>query len=508
MDSSIILTIVIASLVLYLYLSKQQDPFENHGLPFKKPVPILGSSWRALLRLQPFAKMVEEIYNMAPECKYVGLHHRMAPVVMLRDPELMKSVAIKHFDHFPDHRGFGDDEIEPFFSKNLLLLRGDRWKEVRGLLSPAFTSSKMRAMFPLISACAANVGEYLASLPEEDRVIEMKDTFTRYTNDVFASCAFGIDVDSMNDRGNRFYELGKEALNIHSVSFIKLIVLNFSKRLSKLLDLQLIRREVKEFFEGVVSSSIRSRDEKGIVRPDLIQLMMETRGKLGPGKELTIQDMTAQAFVFFFGGFETTSSLVCFAVHELAVNPEIQEKLRSEVDQTLRDSKGEVTYEAMNEMKYLDAVVKETLRMYPVVPITDRQCSKRFELPPAMPGLKPFVLEEGSHVWLPIYAIQRDSKYFEDPERFNPGRFLRNREVVNCGAYVPFGMGPRVCIASRLAILQAKVAMFHVLARCQLEVCSRTSVPMVYGKRAFLTAEKGFWLQVRPRNNPLVSGPL
>lgn len=502
MDLSIILTITIVLLGLY-YFIKQQNVFKKHNLPLKKAIPIFGSSWRAMFHLQPFAKMVEDIYSMALEAKYVAFYHRMAPMIMLRDLELIKSIAIKNFDRFPNHRGFGDPDVEPFFSKNLLLLRDDRWKEVRAILSPAFSSSKLKAMFKLMSDCAVNVEQSLSALPEENRVIEMKDTFTRYTNDVFASCAFGIEVNSMVDRDNRFYTLGREALDIHSVALLKFLVLQFFPRLAKMLDLRLIRREVTEFFEEVVSTGIRSRDKIGVSRPDLIQLMMETRGKLGPGKELTIEDMTSQAFVFFFGGFETTSSLMCFAAHELALNPEIQRTLRSEIDETLKDCNGEVTYEALNEMKYLDAVINETLRMYPIIPITDRQSLKSFELPPALPGLKPFQLKEGSHVWIPIYGIQRDPKYFEEPNKFDPRRFLdRQDKILNFSAFMPFGMGPRICIANRFAILQAKVAFFHILARCELRVCSKTSVPMEYRKGgAFLTADKGFWLQIRPRLN-------
>ncbi|XP_043251552.1 cytochrome P450 9e2-like [Colletes gigas] len=507
MDPTTILVIAIAILLLYHYSTKQQNIFKKHGLPFKRSIPLLGSSWSAMLHLKPFATMVRDIYDMAPEAKYVGFYHRMAPVVMIRDPELIKSVAIKNFDRFPDHRTFGDGDADPFFSKNLLLLRGDRWKEVRALLTPAFTSSKMKSMFVLMSDCAVNYGQSLAALPADQRSIEMKDTFTRYTNDVFASCAFGINVDSLADRDNKFYFYGKEALDIHSTGILKLVMLIVFPRLSRKLGIRFIRKEVTEFFEDIVAANIKARDETGVSRPDLIQLMMETRGRLEPGKELTIVDMTSQAFSFFFGGFETTSTLLCFAVHELAANPELQERLHNEIDRVLEDSDGKVAYEAINGMRFLDAVVNETLRMYPVIPITDRQCTKPFELPPALPGLEPFTMKEGSHLWLPIYGIQYDSKYFDRPETFDPDRFMDKRaNVLNSGAYLPFGMGPRICIGYRFAILETKVALFHILARCDFTISSKTQIPIKLGKGgAFLKAERGFWLQVRSRNNPLVS---
>lgn len=222
------------------------------------------------------------------------------------------------------------------------------------------------------------------------------------------------------------------------------------------------------FFKQVVSDSIKVREEKGIVRPDFIQLMMETKGKLGSGKDLTVDDITAQAFIFFFGDFETTSGLLCFAAHEVVVNPEVQERLHAEIDCVLADSSREFTFEIFNSrLEYLDAVINETLRMYPIIPITDRECSKSFELPPVLSGVKPYIMNESSHLWLPIYAIQRDSKYFEKPNTFDPDRFLdKKSNLVNSAAYLPFGMGLRNCIAKTFALMKAKVALFHIITCC------------------------------------------
>nr|XP_031848283.1 cytochrome P450 9e2-like [Nomia melanderi] len=503
MSILIILIIIIASLVLYYCYLKEEDLFKTHGLPFKMSVPVLGSTWSAMISFKPFASVVQEIYNTNPEAKYVGLHHRMAPVIMIRDPELLKSIAIKHFDHFPDHRSFGSLNIDPFFAKNLLLLRGERWKEVRALLTPAFTSSKMKEMFKLMSECAANMADHLAALKEENNVIELKDIFTRFANDVFASCAFGISINSMVERNNKFYVLGKEILDLHGGNVFKLLAMILFPRFSKMLGLRIIRKEVVNFFEEVVSATIATRQRTGIYRPDFIQLMMENRTKLGPEKHLNNLDIASQAFTFYFGGFETTSTLLCFASHMLAVNPEIQKRLQEEIDQVLMNSNGEIPYETMNGMKYLEAVINETLRLYPVIPFTDRECVKPLELPAALPGLKPFKMEMGSHIWIPIYAIQRDPRYFDEPEQFDPSRFL-NKEVnlTNSGAFEPFGIGPRICIGNRFAMLQSKVALFHILARCELKVATKTAVPLKLGNGgAFLKAENGFWLEIQPRNN-------
>lgn len=263
-------------------------------------------------------------------------------------------------------------------------------------------------------------------------------------------------------------------------------------------------KEATNFFTRVVSENIKMREEKGITRPDFIQAMIDKRNGRGRDDELTVEDITAQAFVFFFGGFETTSGLLSFAVHELAANPEIQGKVHAEIDRVLV-SNNEITFERVNGLVYLDAVINETLRMYPIIPITDRECSKRFELPPVLPDAKPYVLKEGSHVWFPIYAIQRDPRYFEKPDCFDPDRFLddnkKRSDAFNGDAYMPFGAGPRNCIGNRFSMVETKVALFHILARCRLDVCPKTTIPMELRKRGvFLTAKNGFWLRIVPRH--------
>ena len=499
MDHLLVTLSILLVLLAVCYLFKaRRNPFEARGLPYKSSVPLLGSTWEWILGRKCLATVVQEIYNVAPDAKYVGLYNRMTPVLMIRDQRLIKSIAIANFQHFRNHRNFANQQIDPIFSSNLLLLRDDRWKEVRSSFTPVFSSSKMRSMFRLMSETAVNVARHLSTLPANENVVEMKDIFTRYANDVFATCAFGIAIDSLADRNNRFYKLGKEVLDIHSVGILKLVLLMLFPGLAKKLGITLLSGKTTGFFKNLVSESIRTREEKGITRPDFIQLMMESKNSRG----LNVDDITAQAFSFFFGGFETTSGLLCFAVHEVAANPEIQRRLHAEIDAALADCQhGEVTFETLDSLEYLDAVINETLRMYPVIPFTDRECSILFELPAVLPGAEPFAMERGSHVWLPIYAIQRDPRYFEKPDCFEPDRFLDKRSnLVNSGAYLPFGIGPRNCIGKRFTLIETKVALFHILARCRLQVCSKTTVPMELKIRGvFLTAKNGFWLRVVPR---------
>ncbi|XP_025263906.1 cytochrome P450 9e2-like [Camponotus floridanus] len=503
MDTLILLSILAGTIAVYYYFFKDLNFFKKHGILHISPWPIVGNMGPIFLRQLSIADIIQKVYNLNQDAKYVGFFDSMSPVVVIRDPDLIKSVGVKNFESFPDHRVFIDEYAEPLLGKNLFSIRGDKWRDARTLLSPAFTSSKMKTMFKLMSDCAANFTEFLSKLPSDKHVIEMKDCFTRYTNDVIATCAFGISVDSMRNPTNEFYVYGKDATTFTTLRTIKIYFMRSMPIITKILGITFVSNRIRYFFKDLMRNTIDTRDKQNIVRPDMLQLMMESRGKRGPGKELTIEDMTSQAFIFFFGGFDTVSTLMCFAAHEIAVNPSVQTKLRDEVDEVLKKTNGELTYEALNGMQYLDAVINEALRLWPVVVFQDRLCVRDFELPPALPGDKPFVVKKGSVVWFPVYGLHRDSKYFEKPNEFYPERFLdENKKKLNIDAYLPFGIGPRMCIGNRFALLETKVVMFYLLARCELKLCGKTSHPLQLNRGSFaMQAKEGFWLQIKPRSD-------
>ncbi|XP_011172782.1 cytochrome P450 9e2 [Solenopsis invicta] len=495
---SILLSIVIGAVSIH-YLFKNFNFFKRHGVIHIPSVPLFGSTASLIFRRESFADFFVKIYNFNPDAKYYGFYGTTNPFFLLRDPELIKSILVKNFEAFPDRRGFANLN-DPLLGKNLFSLRGEKWRNVRTLLSPSFTSSKMKMMFTLMSECAENFAKFLSTLPDNKGEMDMKDAFSKYTNDVIATCAFGIKVDTMKDPTNNFFVYGKEATSFFSGKrALKFLFLRTFPTLGQILNIRLINDYVMKFFKDVIKTTIDTRDAKHITRPDMLQLMMDIRGK-EDRRELDIDDMTAQAFVFFFGGFDTSSTAMSFAAHEIAANPEVQIKLQQEIDKLLEESNGEASYESINRLEYLDAVINETLRLYPPVAFLERTCDKSYELPPALPGEKPFVMKKGMVVWIPVYAIHRDKKYYDNPNKFCPERFLDNK-MHNSSYYMPFGLGPRMCIANRFALLEVKVLLFHLLARCELKPSAKTPSPIKFVKNLAMMPENGFWLNIQRRKN-------
>ena len=232
------------------------------------------------------------------------------------------------------------------------------------------------------------------------------------------------------------------------------------------LRLGLADKEAMAFFVQVIMSAIKHRQASGEKRDDFLQLMLEARNgqlkmediedlstfekearlKDTPTKHdkviLTDDIIVAQSILFILAGFDTTQSLLLFAIYELAICPHVQEKLANEVRQTKNKFGGKFTYESINELEYLDKLVQETLRKYPPVPRLERQTMVDYKLPDSE-----LIIPKGTLVCIPTYAIQHDEEYYPDPEKFDPERFsTEEKNKRHPMTFQTFGHGPRNCI--------------------------------------------------------------
>lgn len=498
MFTLVVAVVVVFTSYCFVLLHRAYTFWRSKGVPQKDFLQVLCDQDFGLLFKGHFVEKFHVSYSLNRKAKYIGGYQLSRRLVVLRDPELIKTIAIKDFDHFTDHRGFEIDENELLFSKSLFSLRGEKWRNMRHLLSPAFTTSKMKSMYVLMSECAKNFTDYVCEETSSGNdVFDMRDSFRRYATDVIATCAYGVSVNSMKDKSNEFYLRGVESAGFGKNLVFKAITMRLFPRLASLFNIRFFSREVEFFFRHIVEMTIAARKEKGIVRPDLIQLFIDSNEKK---EDLSIEEMTSQAFIFFLGGFGTSAVLMCYLAHLLAIHPDVHEKLQREVDETMEETSGNPTYEAINKMKYMEAVVSETMRLYPPMVFTDRICTKDYVLPPALPGAEPIKIEPGFVLMIPVYSIQRDAAYFENPEVFDPNRFLGDNKANVPTAYMPFGAGPRMCIGNRFVLLEAKTVIFQLLSKCNFKRCDKTQDPVVFDDRTIeLLPTNGFWVKMELR---------
>ena len=197
-------------------------------------------------------------------------------------------------------------------------------------------------------------------------------------------------------------------------------------------------------------------------------------------------EMIAQCVIFFIAGYETTATALSLATYCLALNPEIQEQLYREIETELAKLQSEpankkcsnplelITFESLSKFEYLNAVLSETLRLYPPAPFLNRRAKNDIQLE-SPDGKYRINVKANDIINIPTFAIHHDPEQFPEPDMFRPERFI-GEPSHHKYSYLPFGSGPRNCVARSLALLEAKLALLHVVRMFKFSKCKQTMV--------------------------------
>uniref|UniRef100_A0AAT9UTR7 Cytochrome P450 6PW2 n=1 Tax=Maconellicoccus hirsutus TaxID=177089 RepID=A0AAT9UTR7_MACHI len=470
--------LLLAPLIAYLSLQYYYNYWKRKNIPYVES-HVFDFQWYK----EPAVEFYAEIYRRLEGHKFGGFFSRFTPRIMIRDPDLIKHILIKDFDHFHDRGGVSFDKNEPI-TMHMFSAPGNLWKNLRTKLTPTFTSGKMKYMFSLVQECAEEICQVIDKRIKANSIIDVKDFSTRYTIEVISSCAFGLKAHTIQD-GSSIFKL--MALKIFSGRlFVRIMIITRSViPWLKKIKFSILDKEVKSFFYDLVENTIEHRKTNSVIRNDFLQLLINMRDDAKQNFVMTNELLTAQCFLFFVAGFDTSSMAISGALYELSANAKIQKKLRDEIDEYLDKYENTVCYEMIKEMPYLNQVVSETLRKYPVLGALNRICVKRYRIP----DTKVFI-EKGTEVLIPIAGLHSDPHYFTDPDTFDPDRFKDPNSFPCRNAYLPFGDGPRNCIGSRFALMSVKLALVHLLRDFNFETCSSTRYPFRFERFKIVTTVK------------------
>ncbi|XP_055632929.1 probable cytochrome P450 6a14 isoform X2 [Toxorhynchites rutilus septentrionalis] len=375
-----------------------------------------------------------------------GVIAYMVRAVIVVDPELMKSILVKDSANFPGRANF-NLEFEPLLG-NLFFLEGEAWRLLRMKIAPMFSLSKIRVMFETILEVEDQLENYLMDATANGgQELEMKYIMAGNTMDVIGTCALGIKCNSLRDNNSELHKIFNEITDQTPVKLLLLTILLSFKRLSAMFKIKPTIANVEKFFVELVRSTIDYREKNNIQRNDFLNLLIQLKNSDDPEESLTIEEITAQVFFFFWAGFDTSASGLVCCLHELAMNPDIQEKVRSEIMRVCDDRV--LTYERVSSVEYLNMVIDETFRKYPPGDL-HRNILQDYQVPGS--DLK---LPANTMVIIPTFAIHHDPEHYPEPERFDPERFnATNRANRHPYVYLPFGKGPRYCIGMRFGLTQ------------------------------------------------------
>lgn len=331
--------------------------WERNKVPYIQPA-VPGGNVSLFKNRKSLALLFKDWYNefKSKGHKYGGTFILISPMLNIVDLELVKLVMQKDFHHFMDRGFYHNEEVDPI-SGHLLSLEGQRWKTLRAKLTPAFTSGKLKMMFQMLVDASVQLEEPLMLAAKNQEPVDIKDVFACFTIDVIGSCAFGLECNAFKEKDSPFKYYGKRIIEpTMAENLVSLIHFCFPGT-AKTLRMRSISKDISTFFLKLVNDTVSFREKNNFRRNDFLQLLVDMKNGVDGDDTLTIEEVAAQVFIFFLGGFETSSSTGAFCLYELSINKDIQDKLRKEVDDILGKYDGKITHEAMQDMKYMEQVI-------------------------------------------------------------------------------------------------------------------------------------------------------
>ncbi|KAK4873069.1 hypothetical protein RN001_015098 [Aquatica leii] len=496
MECCLVFLLVIAIAILIVF-KRSFNYWKKKGVYTPTPSIPFGNAKNAVMQKCCFGIELKDVYNHFKEksLSFGGYYFLTSPIFIPVDLDVIKQILITDFDHFTD-RTYFLQKYDPL-SQHLFALKGAEWKEMRSKLTPAFTASKNRMLFETVLMCVKDLITVLDNAAEMNEKIDIKDISSRLAIDVIASCAFGIEVDSLKNPNSEIKKNVAEYFQISTRNAITLLLAVLNPKILGFFKIKVTSKNVSDFFMNLMETTVNYRETNSLIRKDFIHLLLQIKNNakinddlvggfeetdLAP--QLTIEEMAAQCLVFFLGGFETVSCTITYCLYELAKNPAIQKKAREEVQKCFMENSenDQLTYAVLQKMCYIDQVVYETLRLYPPVAALLRECSKDYIIPNT-----DVRIEKGCSVVVPTLGIHRDPDIYPNPDEFDPERFspenIKNRHAC---AWMPFGKGPRNCIAYQFGLMEINIVLVTLLNRYQFTINSGTQQPLIPSSKTVL----------------------
>ncbi|XP_046425772.1 cytochrome P450 6A1-like isoform X2 [Neodiprion fabricii] len=344
-----------------MLIQRQFTYWERKGLPYVKSESYLGTYADIIKSKKSVAELQRELYSRLKAERFGGICELLSPRLFIADPDLLRDIMTKNFDSWTSRGMEINPDVDPL-SQHVVMLEGKKWKGVRATLTPTFTSARLKHMHYLLLECAKDLEKYLDSLARRNEPFESREVSAKFTTDVIGSCVFGIQMNSLGDEDAAFRKMGRKIVEATFRSRIALLIQGSSPWLFKKLKLSLTPLAVEEFFIKITKQAFDYREKNNVQRHDFIDLLRKLRNVDQPhGEDEIVFDdglLTAQAFVFFWASFERSSTSIGYALHELAVKQDIQDRLREELREIKAANNGELTWDGL----------QKTLRKYPPIP--------------------------------------------------------------------------------------------------------------------------------------------
>jgi len=395
----------------------------------------------------------------ANEGAYAWIGLRGQPVLMLNDAAGIEYVLQGNPGNY--WKGDVNKVLAPLLADGIFLSEGSQWRRQRQESTPGFTTPRLIEMTEIIVATIAEMLDQWERRGKAGEVIDLCAEMTRLTLDIFLRALFHVQAGEVaRDLRDSLGVVLREAEGRiwAPLSLPQKWVLALPKY-----------RNAMRMMHGTVTKLIEERRKSAAQPDDLLSRLIASYGSGAEDQRMLRQ----QILSFMLSGHETTAHGLTWSLVRLGTAPEVQERLSREALEVLRP--GAVAFEQVRGLVNSQNVFNEALRLYPPVWTFSREAYEPDRIP----------LDDGSFVELPkrgiamlcTYAVQRREKYWPDPDRFDPDRFLPEQaEGRPRAAWFPFGGGPRFCLGQRFATMESTLTLSMIAKRFEVTLVPNQNI--------------------------------
>ena len=403
---------------------------------------------------------------------------------LCNDPALVGRVLRDRPDDFPKSDRVSEG-LRPLLGRSVFVTNGAAWRRQRRIIDPAFEGGRLRDTFPAMVAAGQGAVDRLAPLAD-GRAVEIEAQTSHAAADVIFRTLFSIPIE--NETAARVFsefrahQRTQPVLNL--AAFVPLP--GWVPRLHRR-ETRATARRIRSLIEGLTAQ--RMDEIAAGTAPDDLATKIMTTADPETGERFTTPEMVDQVAIFFLAGHETSASALAWALYLLALYPDWQERVAAEAAEVMGARAPE--FADMGRLRVARDVFRETLRLYPPVPMMVREaaCPERFR------GRE---VSRGAQVVLSPWHLHRHERLWERPDAFDPGRYAgENGRHCLRRAYIPFSAGSRVCPGAGFAMIEGPLLLAMLMRGFRVGVIGdRPAMPVAH---LTVRGRDGIWLRVTPR---------
>lgn len=385
--------------------------------------------------------------------------------------------------------------LYPWLGTGLLTSQGNKWYTRRRLITPSFHFEILNDFMKVMNEQSEILVDVLNDLHRKGEPVDIFKRMGLCTLDIICETAMGQNVNAQMENESDYV---KAVGNISCAVIDRLnrpyLWPDFLFKLSKYGEIHdkslkvlhdFTRKVIKERSDEFEHANLKTQK-----RVAFLDMLLKARAE--DPNSLTFSDIQEEVDTFMFEGHDTTAVATSWAVHMIGSHPEVQKKLHAEIDSVFGSSNRQLKSEDLGELKYLECIIKETLRLFPSVPFFSRRVSEDIEVA----GYK---LPKGSSCSVFTYLVHRDERFYPDPEKFDPDRFLpENSAERHPYAFIPFSAGKRNCIGQRFALMEEKIILANIFRRFEVKSL-KTTEEITPSAELVLRPLHGIPISLKPR---------